>query len=226
VELSPEKLAKEKARANKEWQKGKDRGQRSEGRDQKTEAGGRGSEVREQSAENGDQKKEGTKGADEKTVPWFEGMDFTVLPTERLEDREVMVLSFRPLRASSPRADSLPDKSADQFMSGLVWKIWIDLKEKMILKFHGELTTDFSAGGLSGWLSSLKPGTQVTIENMHLPNGLMVVKLVDFSSIAKTRGPLWLPHIDHFRVVDEMSDYRLFDPEARDLFKWAVSGKR
>jgi hypothetical protein len=46
----------------------------------------------------------------------------------------------------------------------------------------------------------------------------MVVKLVDFSSIAKTRGPLWLPHIDRFRVVDEMSDYRLFDPEARDLF--------
>jgi hypothetical protein len=209
VELSPEKLAKEKARANKEWQKGKERAEKAEGGKQKAEGG-------EKKAEGGKQKAE---GADDKKAPWFEGMEFTVLPRERLEDREVMVLSFRPRGPSSPRADSPPDKNADKFMSGLMGKIWIDLKEKMILKFHGEVTTDFSAGGLSGWLSSLKPGTQVTIENMHLPNGLMVVKLVDFSSIAKTRGPLWLPHIDRFRVVDEMSDYRPFDPEARDLFK-------
>jgi hypothetical protein len=224
VALSPEKLAKEKARANKEWQKQRDRDQRSENRGQKAEGGEQKTEVsersedRDQKKEAGGQKGESTKGADDKKAPWFEGMEFKVLPRERLDDREVMVLSFRPLWASSPRAGSPPDKNADKFMSGLKGQIWIDPKEKMILKFHGELTTDFSPGGLSGWLSSLKPGTQVTIENMRLPNGLMVVKLVDFSSIAKTRGPLWLPHIDRFRVVDEMSDYRPFDPEAKDLF--------
>ena len=182
-ELSPEKLAKEKARANKEWQKQKRR----------------------------DQKSELKKSDEGKRVPWFEGMDFTVLPPERIEDRELMILSF------TPRSNA-PVKGADKFMSGLKGQIWIDPAEKMIHKFQAELTRDFSAGGLSGWLSSLKPGTALTIENMRLANGLWVVKLVDFSSIAKTRGPLWLPKTDRFRVVDEMSDYRPFDPDAADLF--------
>jgi hypothetical protein len=178
-ELSPEKLVKEKARANKEWQK---------------------------------HKKDKPKNADSTTVSWFETLDFTVLPPERLEDREVIVLSFRP------RANYSPPKNADKFVAGLKGQLWIDPLEKMILKFHAELTRDFSAGGLSGWLSSAKPGTAFTIENMRLADGRWAVKLVDSYAIGQARGPLWISHTYRFRVVDEMSDYRPFDPEAMDLF--------
>jgi len=185
-QLSPEKLRKEKARANKEWLKYK---KNPRDRDQRSKV-----------------------GAQKPTPPWFEGLDFTRLPPERLEEREVMVLSFRP------RSDYSPKENADKFISGLKGRIWIDPIEKMVLKTQAELTRDFSAGGLSGWLSSLKPGTALTIENMRLANGLWVVKRVDFSSIVKERGFLMLPHTSRFRLVDEMSDYRPFDPEAVDLF--------
>jgi hypothetical protein len=189
-ELSPEKLAKEKARANKEWQKYKIR-------DQKSGVGGQGSAV--------------TKSAGG-PASWFETLDFTALPSERLGDRDVIVLSF------SPRANYAPPKKADKFVASLKGKMWIDPAEKIALKFQAELTRDFSPGGLSGWLSWAKPGTAFTVENMSLANGLWAVKLVDSYATGKTRGPLWLPQTYHFRIVDEMSDYRPFDPDAMDLF--------
>jgi len=227
-ELSPEKLAKEKARANKEWQKYRTKDQKSGGRDQKTEVGGQGSEA--------------TKSAGG-PASWFETLDFTALPSERLGDRDtlslweregervlgspktlplfplpkgkgmdVVVLSF------SPRANYAPPKSADKFVASLKGKMWIDPVEKIVMKFQAELTRDFSPGGLSGWLSWAKPGTAFTVENMRLPNGLWAVKLVDSYATGKTRGPLWLPQTYRFRIVDEMSDYRQFDPDALDLF--------
>ena len=104
-------------------------------------------------------------------------------------------------------------------MAGLQGQVWIDADEKMIMKLHGELTKGFPSGGLSGWLSSLKPGTELTIENTRLPNGRWVVSRVDFRSIGQARGPFWISHGFRFRMVDEVSDYREFDPEATDLFK-------
>jgi hypothetical protein len=45
------------------------------------------------------------------------------------------------------------------------------------------------------------------------------VSRVDVSSIVKGAGFLMLPHTERFRIVDEMSDYREFDPDATDLFE-------
>lgn len=180
--LSPEKLAKEKAKANKEWQRHKK-----------------------------DPQKDPQKDPD-KMPTWFDGLDFTALPAERLEERDVIVLSF------TPRADYSPPKGTHTLSPDLKGQIWIDPKEKMIMKFQAELTKEFRQGGLSGWLSSLRPGTAVSIENMQLGNGLWVVKRVEVSSVLKARGFLMLPHTERFRFVDEMSEYREFDPEATDLF--------
>lgn len=44
-------------------------------------------------------------------------------------------------------------------------------------------------------------------------------KRVDVSSIVKGPGFLMLPHTERFRFVDELSDYREFDPDATDLFQ-------
>lgn len=147
-----------------------------------------------------------------KIAPWFEGLDFVALPPERVEETDAIVFSFRPL------ADYSRPKNANTLMPDLKGQIWIDPKEKMILKFQAELTREFRQGGLSGWLSALKPGTAITMENTRLTSGLWVVKRIDISSIMKGPGFLMLPHTERFRFVDEMSDYREFDPEATDLF--------
>ena len=177
--LDPKKLGKEKANANKEWQKHRK-----------------------------DREKE-----PEKIGPWFEGLDFVALPGERLDDRDVIVFGF------TPRADYTRPKNSNRVTSDLKGQVWIDPQEKMLVKFQAELTKDFRQGGLSGWLSALKPGTAITIENTRLGNGLWVVNRVDVSSIVKGPGFLMLPHTERFRVVDEMSDYREFDPDSTDLFR-------
>jgi hypothetical protein len=136
-----------------------------------------------------------------------------MMPAERFAGKDMIVLSF------VPQGDSAPGKNEDKFMAGLKGQIWIDPTEKMIVKFHAELTRDFNPlGGLHGWLDALKPGTQLTIENARLANGMWAVKLNELSSIERTRGPLLLSHTYRFKIVDEMSDYRPFDPEAKDLF--------
>ena len=177
--LSAEKLAKEKARANKEWQKHKS--------DRLPDP--------------------------PKTAAWFEALNFTALPPERLEEREAIVLGF------TPKADRSAPKDSNVLMPDLKGQLWIDPKEKGFLKFQAELTRERRQGGLSGWLTALKPGTTITIENMQLPNGLWVLKRLEFSTIVKASGVLFLPHTERFRNVDEMSDYREFDPDATDLFK-------
>lgn len=182
-ELTPQKLAKEKANANKEWQKHRKDGQKDRPKDP------------------------------EKIGLWFEGLDFVALPQERLGDREVIVFSF------TPRADYLRPKDSNTLMPDLKGQVRIDLQEKMIVKFQAELMRERRQGGLSGWLSALKPGTAITIENTRIGNGLWVMSRVDVSSIVKGPGFLMLPHTARFRFVDEMSDYREFDPDAADLFQ-------
>ena len=145
-------------------------------------------------------------------APWFEGLDFSVVGNERFEGRDVIVLSFKP------RADYAPKKDAEKFLSGLKGQVWIDPTEKVIMKLHGELTNVFSVGGLSGFLSSLRPGSEFTVENMPLGDGLWGAKRFEFAFIEKYAGVLFLPHTARPRQRDEMSDYRPFDPDAKDLF--------
>jgi hypothetical protein len=150
--------------------------------------------------------------ADNQT-PWFTGLDLTVVGNERYAGRDVVVISFKP------RADAAPKKDAEKFYSGLKGQVWIDPAEKMTMKVQAELTNVFSVGGLSGFLSSLRPGSALTVENMPIGDGLWGVKRFEFAVIEKYPGAvLLLPRTARIRQLDEMSDYRLFDPQAKDLF--------
>jgi hypothetical protein len=144
--------------------------------------------------------------------PWFKTMDFSVVGNERYEDRDVVVLSFKP------QADSAQKTDGQRFLSGLKGQVWIDPAEKVIMKVQAELTNVFSVGGLAGFLSSLRPGSMLTIESMPIGDGLWGGKRLEFAFIEKHAGVLLLPRTAHTRQLDEMSDYRPFDPEAKDLF--------
>jgi hypothetical protein len=141
-------------------------------------------------------------------TPWFQLMDFSIVGNERYEGRDVVVLSFKP------RADSVPKNDGQKFLSGLKGQVWIDPAEKVIMKMQAELTNVFSVGGLKGLFSSLRPGSVLTIENMPIGDGLWGGKRLEFGFIEKYPGVLLLPKTARTRNLDELSDYRPFDPEA------------
>jgi hypothetical protein len=149
-----------------------------------------------------------TKPGDE--PPWFEGLDVSFVGNERYEGRDVVVLSFKP-ESAGKNADSR------RLISGLKGQVWIEPTDKMIVKLHGELTTIYKHG--FGFLSSLRPGSVLTIERVPIGQGRWAVRRLEFASIQKHAGPLLLlSQTAHTRQLDELSDYRPFDPETDDLF--------
>ncbi len=157
-------------------------------------------------------KNDGLKTKPGPATSWFEALDFSFVGNERYEGRDVVVFSFKP------KADPDPKSVAQKFVSGLQGQIWIDPAEKMTMKIQAELTNVFSVGGLTGFLSSLRPGSAFTIENMLIGDRLWAMKRYDFAFVEKYRGALLLSKTAHTRQLDEMSDYRPFDPDTKDLF--------
>jgi hypothetical protein len=177
--LSAEKLAKEKVKINKYWQK---------------------------------HKNDAPKSTAGEEAPWFTALDYSFVGNEHYEGREVVVLSFKPKAAYAPKKD------AQKFISGLKGQIWIEPAEKVMVKIHGELTHALSGGHFPGFLSSLRPGSVLTVDFMPIGDGLWGVKRVEFAYVQKYSGPLFLSQTAHTRQLDEISDYHPIDPETKDLF--------
>jgi hypothetical protein len=145
-------------------------------------------------------------------VSWFAALDHIFARNERYEGRDVVVLSF------TPRAEYDPKTYDQKFVSGLKGEVWIEPVEKVVVKIHGELTSALRSGGLSGWLSSLRPGSALTIDFAPVGDGLWAVKRIEFASISKFSGILFFQQTAHSRLIDEISDYHPFDPDTKDLF--------
>jgi hypothetical protein len=143
---------------------------------------------------------------------WFTGLNHSFARHDRYEGRDVVVLSF------TPKAEHDAKTYDQKFVSGLKGELWIEAVEKAVVKIHCELTKVLRSGGLSGWLSSLRPGSALTIDFMPLGDGPWAVKRIESASIAKFSGVLFLPQTAHSRLLDEMSDYRPIDPDTKDLF--------
>jgi hypothetical protein len=181
-DLSPARLAKEKARANSEWQK---------------------------------RKKESEKNVDQAgplaTPFFFRGSEFTMLRTERYNNRDAIVLKFKP------RPDFKPTKDSEQFASSLEGELWIDVSEKAIVKLDAKLAESYNAG-LLGHLSPLQAGTTLYIESSPVSNALWAVTRMEFTPGQK-KGPLFSKAVRYsYRQKEELSDYRPFNKDADDLF--------
>lgn len=145
-------------------------------------------------------------------VSWFAALDHTFARNDRYEGHDVVVLSF------TPKAEYDAKTYDQKFVSGLKGELWIEPVEKAVVKIHCELTKALRSGGLSGWLSSLRPGSALTIDFMPISDGLWAAKRIESASIAKFSGVLFLPQTAHSRLLDEISDYQPFDPATKDLF--------
>ena len=138
--------------------------------------------------------------------PLFTALNHTFARNDRYEGRDVVVLSF------TPKAEYDAKTYDQKFVSGLKGELWIEPAEKTVVKFHAELTNVLRSGGLSGWLSSVRPGSALTIDFMPISAGLWAAKRIESASIAKFSGVLFFPQTAHSRLLDEMSDYHPLIP--------------
>jgi hypothetical protein len=170
--LSPSQLAKERARADREWRK---------------------------------RKKESEKGADQTepqgTFFFFQGSEFRAVRTERYNNRDVIVLNFKP------RPGFKPSKDSEGFASGLEGELWIDAAEKVIVRLDAKLAESYKPGVL-GHISPLKPGTSLLIEMSPVSNDIWAMTRMEFTPVQS--GSLFSKGVRH-RQKEEMSDYRPFN---------------
>lgn len=180
-DLSPAQLGKEKVRANKEWRK------------------------RKKVSENNGSLSESLK------PPFFlQGSEFITFRSERYNNRDVIILKFKP------RHDFKPANDSEKFRSSFEGELWIDVIERAIVKLDGKLTESYNPG-LLGHISPLQPGTSLLIESSPIANNTWAVTRIEFtpgqitslfSKTARYRS----------KQKEEMSDYRPFNKDADDLF--------
>jgi hypothetical protein len=95
--------------------------------------------------------------------------NFQAEKRERIDDRPVVVLSFRPKKAA------LPEKGmADRVFNRLAGRVWIDETEAEVVQVEVGLTDELSLGWL-GMVGSLKQ-CDITIAKQRLPENIWVNK--------------------------------------------------
>lgn len=178
--LSPAQLAKEKVKATSLWRKRK-----KEFENNKDQAEPKG------------------------TIFFFQGLEFSMLRTERYQEREAVVLRFKP------RQDFKPANNSEKFASSLEGELWIDAADKAVMKFDAKLAESYKPG-LLGHIAPLKPGTSLLIESTQVSNGLWAISKMEFTPVQP--GVLFSKSVRYYKQKEEMSDYRPFDMNADDLF--------
>ena len=122
--------------------------------------------------------------------------DFKVETRERLDDRPVLVLSFRPKRGHSGEK-SIEDKVLDR----LAGRVWIDEAEAEVARVQVSLTEELSLGWF-GMIGSMKQ-CDVKIERQRLPDGTWVAK-----SFAVSLGGRKVLTPMRYRSLEESYNFR------------------
>ncbi|PYS51452.1 MAG: hypothetical protein DMF68_04470 [Acidobacteria bacterium] len=179
-DLSPVQLAKERARADKEWQKRKK-----------------------------ESEQKGVEGQEQDAVFLFQAWEFSMLRTEQYNNRDVIVLNFKP------RKDFKPDNSSEKFAASLEGEIWIDTAEKAVVKLDAKLVKNYGTG-FAGLIAPLEPGTTLLIERSPISNNIWAITRLEFRPKVVHA---FYSKAGHYRQQDEMSDYKPFNREADNLFE-------
>lgn len=179
-DLSPAQLAKERARANREWQKRK-------------------KESEQQGGENQEQDPDFL----------FRCWEFSMLRAEQHNNRDVIVLNFKPLK------DFKPNNSSEKFASSLEGEIWIDMAAKAVVKLDAKFVKNYGTG-FAGLIAPLESGTSLLIERGPISNEIWAITRLEFRP--KVVHAFYSKAV-HYRQQDEMSDYKPFNREADNLFE-------
>ncbi len=135
----------------------------------------------------------------------FRASAFSMLRMEHLRGREMVVLRFSP----KPIKDS--KKSMFQFEG----EMWIDLKDKGLVRVDAKLSDRYKVGGGFLFPAYLEPGSSIVIESTPLSNEIWAIALLEFTPVPKSS---LLVKVHRTKQRDERSDYIPFDQSLDKVF--------
>ena len=198
VSLSGDRAAKEDKRVQEEFLKA----ERDKDKDAQKAAERRADRERKKAARQ-------SEGDDVEISQFFRHCEFVSPRRERFQDRETIVFDFRaqPGFKPSTRQESL--------ISKLVGVVWIDPKDKQVIRLEARLAEGFKMGG--GLLLSLRPGAALVMEQTRMHEGIWMPRFMQINLSVKV---LLFGGGDINQTI-EWSDYKHFSADV-DSYKLGV----
>ena len=195
VSLSGDRAAKEDKRVQEEFLKA----ERDKDKDAQKAAERRADRERKKAARQ-------SEGDDVEISQFFRHCEFVSPRRERFQDRETIVFDFRaqPGFKPSTRQESL--------ISKLVGVVWIDPKDKQVIRLEARLAEGFKMGG--GLLLSLRPGAALVMEQTRMNEGIWMPRFMQINLSVKV---LLFGGGDINQTI-EWSDYKHFSADV-DSYK-------
>lgn len=156
VPLSPERRAKEERRVAEELEKAEREAPKRE-RQRAERQAKRRAKAGEEDAGEGDDGEVGIS-------VFLRACEFLSPRREHFRDRDVIVFDFRP------RPGFKPSNRGESVVSKLSGVIWVDPRERQIMRLEARLVDSFKMGG--GLLASLKSGSAFVFEQTRLEDGV------------------------------------------------------
>jgi hypothetical protein len=125
---------------------------------------------------------------------------------ERFRGRDVVVFDFEP----NPNFDMKNAKSMLKFFGKVGGVMWIDEKDKQVVRMEASLFNDFKIGG--GLLANLKKGATFTMEQERVNDEIWLPSLVDVNMSVK----VFLVKGINLNQTVKSYNYRKFQTEVTD----------
>ena len=139
-------------------------------------------------------------------LSYLDNSQVAFVRNQRHHDRDIFVLALKPL------ANDKATKDRQRLWAKFQGELWVDARDKKVVRLEVKMAEGYSPSGLSGLSSSLQPGSTLLIESAPLADNLWAVVRLEFRSEQKNLG-----RTIHFRQVDEFTDYKPFDKDADQL---------
>ncbi|HWW74657.1 MAG TPA: hypothetical protein VNZ44_04625, partial [Pyrinomonadaceae bacterium] len=199
VPLSPERAAKEEKRVAEELEKAEREAPKNREKRERERAEMK-RKMREKARKEGRSGEEaGDEGEDDVDIASFlRACEFVSPRRERFRERDVIVFDFRP------RAGFKPKNTAESIVSKLSGVIWVDPRERQVMRLEGRLVDSYKIGG--GLLASIKSGSAFVFEQTRLEDGLWLPRYSQVNASARVilfKGMT-------INQTQEFSDYKRF----------------
>jgi hypothetical protein len=199
VPLTPERAAKEEKRVAEELEKAEREAPKNREKRERERAEMK-RKMREKAQKEGRAGEEvGDEGDDDVDIASFlRACEFVSPRRERFRERDVIVFDFRP------RAGFKPKNTAESIVSKLSGVIWVDPRERQVMRLEGRLVDSYKIGG--GLLASIKSGSAFVFEQTRLEDGLWLPRYSQVNASARVvlfKGMT-------INQTQEFSDYKRF----------------
>lgn len=186
IEKEEKRVAEELAKAEREYQKAREKREQAKRRANETGAG-----------KDGDEEFEGI-------AAFLRACEFVSPRRETLRGRETIVFDFRP------RANFRPRSREESLISKLIGVAWIDPEDKQVVRLEARLADGFKIGG--GLLASVRSGSAFAFEQARMADGVWLPRFAQINASVKVLLFAGLS----LNATREYSDYKKFNVQTGD----------